>query len=180
MKNLTMLDLWCKYFKIAYFTLKKYISTCTLKRITLQLMFSFTCLFSCIILDGTIYLIEELRDVKQRWYLPWPYGNDDNEKTVNHWSLNDTLLTINNVKKCHVQGNIWSLINVTIFSSCFPILSCCQKMISLIDINPSTLSYLPQPNDKWQSGHVSIVSSGFFLFGADGRLNTLTHSSVNP
>lgn len=143
-------------------------------------MFSFTCLFSCIILDSTIYLFEELRDVKQRSYLPWPYGNDDDEETVNHWSLNDTLLTINNVKKCHVQGNLWSLINVTIFSSCFPILSCCQKMISPIDINPSTLSYLLQRNDTWQSGHVSIVSSGVFLFGADGRLNTSKHSSVNP
>lgn len=53
--------------------------------ITQQLMFSFRCLFYCIILYREMYLEdEELTDVKQRWYLPWPYGIYNDEKTSNH------------------------------------------------------------------------------------------------
>lgn len=121
-------------FERAYFTLKKkehkfmYLKE---NNITKQLMFSFRCLFCCIILYREMYLIEELTDVKQRWYLPWPYGIYNDEKTSNHSSLNVTLLTINNVKK-EMQCSRESLV-INLCYNIFLVLSLI-KLLSKTDI----------------------------------------------
>lgn len=62
-------------------------------------MFLFRCLFCCIIFYREMYFIEELMDVKLRWYLLWFYGIYNDEKILNYLSLNVIFLIINNVKK---------------------------------------------------------------------------------
>lgn len=65
-------------------------------------------------------------------------------------------------KKCNVQGNLWSLINVTIFFSCFPLLSCCQKLISPLTSSPPkcliSLSWMTHDNLA-----MSPLFSSFFI-----------------